>query len=68
MEKKKSKIKKDKLGMEPAVHRKELENKIKKLENGFNTSFEILEEVIESISAISKKIDQICTRMGLSKL
>ena len=54
MEKKESKMAKDKLGMEPAVHRKELEKKIKSLE--------------EDVDTLISKVNQICTRMGLSKL
>ena len=72
MEKKKSKMAKDKLGMEPAVHRKELENKINSIEkdidalvnktkDGFNHNAEIIEEII-------KKINILCKRFGITGL
>ena len=64
MEKKKSKMAEDTLGMEPAVHRKELEKRIDRLEK--LTS--ILTDIVDEIEKIEKKMDQICTRMGISKL
>ena len=64
MEKKKAKMAEDKLGMEPAVHRKSLEKRINRLEE--LTS--ILSEIVDEIEKIEKKMDQVCTRMGLPKL
>ena len=55
---KKAKMAKDTLGMEPAVHRKELEKRIDTLEK----------EMFDELNKIEKKVDQICTRMGLPLL
>jgi len=62
---KKAKMAKDTLGMEPAVHRKELENRIAELEKEMNIQ---VKEISGGFSSIIKKIDQICTRMGIPKL
>ena len=51
MEKKKSKMSVNKA---PDIHRKELEKKIKSLE--------------EDVDTLISKVNQICTRMGISKL
>ena len=64
MEKKKAKMAEDKLGMEPAVHRKELEKRISKLES----LIVIFAEMSEDISKMEEKVNKICIRMGITKL
>ena len=72
MEKKKAKMAKDTLGMEPAVHRKELEKRIAELEKNMHDlmskaqfSFVFMEDEMKKIK---KKIDHLCTRIGIPKL
>ena len=65
MEKKKAKMAEDKLGMEPAVHRKELENRIAELEKEMDIR---VKEISGGFSTIKSKINQICTRIGITKL
>jgi hypothetical protein len=62
---KKAKMAKDTLGMEPAVHRKELENRIAELEKEMDIR---VKEISGGFSTIKSKIDQICTRIGITKL
>ena len=65
MKKEKAKMAKDTLGMEPAVHRKELEKRIAELEKEMDIR---VKEISGGFSTIKSKIDQICTRMGIAKL
>ena len=62
---KKAKMAKDTLGMEPAVHRKELENRIAELEKEMDIR---VKEISGGFSTIKSKINQICTRIGITKL
>ena len=54
----------DKLGMAPAVHRKQLEDEIEKLNNRID---DMVEDFGDIIDEINKKLDKVCGRMGLPK-
>jgi len=72
MEKKKAKMAEDKLGMEPAVHRKELEKRIDNLEKDMgeligkvSAGFGIIDNLT---SDIIKKVNKMCKRFGIRGL
>ena len=54
----------DKLGMAPAVHRKQLEDEIEKLNNRID---DMVEDFGDIIDEVNKKLDKVCGRMGLPK-
>jgi len=65
MPKKATKKKKDTLGMAPAVHRNQLEEQIKELDQRIDT---LIDDFGSIIDTHKDKIDKICTRMGINKL
>ncbi len=65
MPKKATKKKKDTLGMAPAVHRSQLEDKIKELDQRIDT---LIEDFGDIMDTHNKKIDKLCIRMGIPKL
>ena len=61
----------DKLGMAPAVHRKQLEDKIKEINKRIDELEQEQQLTVEDfgdvIDEVNKKLDKICGRMGLPK-
>ncbi len=61
----------DKLGMAPAVHRKQLEDKIKEINKRIDELEQEQQLTVEDfgdvIDEVNKKLDKVCGRMGLPK-
>ena len=53
---------KDELGMAPAVHRKKLENDIESVHDRIDI---LIEDFGDQIAEMKKKLDKVCSRLGL---
>ena len=54
----------DKLGMSPAVHRKLLDDKIEDLDQRID---DLIDDFTTAIDSTNKRLDKVCSRLGLPK-
>ena len=50
--------------MEPSVHRKKLEDEIEKLNNRID---DLIDDFTTAIDGANKRLDKVCSRLGLPK-